>query len=114
MHQIQNLNVSRLVFAVVFVRYTEARCWVENEDVVGAAPTGDDPTTSEWSTIVLPPKVQLILEVWQYVTIYCLSNMRHHYDISYIQDYVNKLGKSAKCQFPKLAEAEWHIYASVI
>ena len=34
--------------------------------------------------------------------------------MSYIQDYVNKLGKSAKCQFPKLAEAEWHIYASVI
>ena len=24
---------------------------VENEDVVGAAPTGDAPITSEWSTI---------------------------------------------------------------
>ena len=36
---------------------------VENEDEVGAAPTGDAPTTSEWSKILLPTKVQLILEV---------------------------------------------------
>ena len=34
---------------------------VENEDVVGAAPTGDAPTTSEWSTILLPTRVRLIL-----------------------------------------------------
>ena len=27
---------------------------VENEDVAGAAPTGDAPTTSEWSIIFLP------------------------------------------------------------
>ena len=32
--------------AVVFVQSTEVRCWVENEDVVGAAPTGDAPATS--------------------------------------------------------------------
>ena len=38
-------------------------CWVENEDVVGAAPTGDAPITSEWSTILLPTKMSLILEV---------------------------------------------------
>ena len=35
------------------------------EDVVGAAPTGDAPTTSEWSTILLHTKVRLILEVLQ-------------------------------------------------
>ena len=35
---------------------------MENEDVVGAAPTGDAPTTSEGSTILLPTKVRLILE----------------------------------------------------
>ena len=40
---------------------------VLNEDVVGAAPTGDVPTTSEWSTILLPTKVRLILETWRYV-----------------------------------------------
>ena len=45
----------------------EARCWVENEDVVGAAPTGDAPTTSEWSTILLPTVVRLILKVLRYV-----------------------------------------------
>ena len=28
--------------------------WVKNEDVVRAALTGDAPTTSEWSTILLP------------------------------------------------------------
>ena len=32
---------------------------VENEDIVRAAPTGDAPTTSEWSTILLPTKVCL-------------------------------------------------------
>ena len=37
-----------------------------NEDAVGAAPAGDAPTTSEWSTIVSPSKVWLILDVWQY------------------------------------------------
>ena len=42
-------------------------CLVENEDVVGAAPTGDAPTTSEWSTILLSTKVRLILETWRYI-----------------------------------------------
>ena len=37
-----------------------------SEDVVGAAPTGDAPTTSELSTILLPTKVRLILEVLWY------------------------------------------------
>ena len=58
-HQIPKLKcfLSRLI--VVFAHSTEARCQVKNEDVVGAAPTGDAPTTSEWSTILLPAKVHL-------------------------------------------------------
>ena len=51
--------------AVVFAQYIKARCKVENEDVVGAVPIGDAPTTSEWSTILLRTKVRLILEVWR-------------------------------------------------
>ena len=47
-----------------FAESLEARCQVENEDVVGAAPTGDAPTTSEWSTILLATKVCLILDVY--------------------------------------------------
>ena len=43
---------SRLV--VVWAQSTEAKCQVGNEDVDGAAPTGDAPTTSELSTILLP------------------------------------------------------------
>ena len=35
--------------------------------VDGAAPTGDAPTTSEWSTILLPTKVRLILETLRYI-----------------------------------------------
>ena len=58
----QHLKDSRAVFA----ESLEARCQVENEDVVGAAPTGDAPTTSEWSTILLPTKVRLILEILRY------------------------------------------------
>ena len=48
--------------AVLFAQSIEARCEVENEDVVGAAPTGDAPTTSGWTTILLPTKVRLIVE----------------------------------------------------
>ena len=51
MHQIPNFNcfLSRLVF--VFAQSIEDKYYVENEDVVGAAPTGDAPTTSERSTV---------------------------------------------------------------
>ena len=52
--------------AAFFVESLEARCQVENGDVVEAAPTGDAPTTSEWSTILLLTKVLLILETWRY------------------------------------------------
>ena len=67
MHQIHKLKWFSSCLAVVFAQSIEARCRVENEDVVGAAPTGDAPTTSEWSTIKLPTKVCLILETWQYI-----------------------------------------------
>ena len=40
---------------------------MKNEDVVGAAPTGDAPTTSELSKIQLPTRMPLILETWLYV-----------------------------------------------
>ena len=32
---------------------------------------GDAPTTSAWSTILLPIKVQIILEVWQFILLPC-------------------------------------------
>ena len=57
----RNLILSRLDLQLsVFAQSIEARCQVENEDIVGAAPT---PTTSEWSNILLPSEVRLILEV---------------------------------------------------
>ena len=46
----QNFNVLSCRLAVVFVR----------------SPTSDVPTTSEWSSTLLPTKVRLILEVWWY------------------------------------------------
>ena len=61
----QNLNDSCVVLQLSLPSRLKTG-QVENEDVVGAVPTGDAPTTSEWSTILLPTKVQLILEVWQY------------------------------------------------
>ena len=66
MHQIATLKSFSYCLAAVFAESLEARCQVENEDVVGATPTGDAPTTSEWSTILLPIKVRLILEILQY------------------------------------------------
>ena len=38
---------------------------VENEDLVGAVPTGDAPTTSEGSTILSSTNAWFILEVWR-------------------------------------------------
>ena len=55
--------LSRL--AVAFAHSIEARCQVENEDIVGAVPTGDAPKISEWSAVLLPIKVCLLLEVWR-------------------------------------------------
>ena len=49
-------------------RHQVARCYVDNEDVFWAAPTGDAPTTSELSTVILPTNIRLILEVWREVT----------------------------------------------
>ena len=40
---------------------TDSRLWQ-----VGAVLTGDAPTASEWSTMLLSTKVHLILEIWQY------------------------------------------------
>ena len=51
MHQNPKLKCFSYQLAVTFSQYIEAECKVENEDVVGAALTGDAPTTSEWSTI---------------------------------------------------------------
>ena len=50
-----------------FTQSIEAKYYVGNEYEVGAAPTGDAPTTSEWSTILLLTNVRLILKVWRYV-----------------------------------------------
>ena len=66
-HQNPKLRCLSSRLAVVFVQYIEARCSVKNEDVVGAVPTGDASTTSEWSTISLPTEVCLILEVLRYI-----------------------------------------------
>ena len=63
-----NVNDSHLVLPhliVAFAQAIEARFKIGNEDVVGAAPTGDAPTTSEWSTILLLMKMRFILKVWR-------------------------------------------------
>ena len=51
MHQITKHKRFSSRLAVVFAQSIKAMYLVENEDVVGAAPTGDAPTTSEWLTI---------------------------------------------------------------
>ena len=61
----QHLKYSRTVLQLSLPNPLKPE--VENEDVVGAGPTGDAPTTSEWSTILLPTMVHLILEVLQWV-----------------------------------------------
>ena len=65
MHPTPELTFFSSRLAVVSDQYIEAKCHVKHEDVVGAAPTGDAPTTSELSTIYLPTRVRLILETWR-------------------------------------------------
>ena len=44
-----NVDISRLpCLPVVIAQSIETRCKVDNEDLVGAAPVGAVPTTSEW------------------------------------------------------------------
>ena len=63
----QNSNASRLVLQLSLP--DPLKPCIKNEDVIGAAPTGGAPITSEWSTILLHTKVRLILEVWRYTHI---------------------------------------------
>ena len=51
MRQIPKLKCFSSQLTVIFAHYIEAKCWVENEDVVGAAPAGDASIASEWSII---------------------------------------------------------------
>ena len=55
-----NLDVSRLALQLSLCNLLKPGLKFKNEDVVGAAPTGDAPTTSEWSIIVLPTEVRFI------------------------------------------------------
>ena len=64
-----NLNDARLVLEVAFAQSMGVMCQGENEDVIGAAPTGDGPATSEWSTSLLTTKARLISEVWRYMLV---------------------------------------------
>ena len=70
MYQIWKLKELSSRLGVAFGQSIEAKCKVENEDVVGVAPTGDATTTSEWSKVWLPTQVHLILEVWRYFSDY--------------------------------------------
>ena len=58
----QNLDVSHLVLQLSLPSPLNPGVKLRMK---GAAPTGEAPITSEWSTILLP-KEQLISEVWQY------------------------------------------------
>ena len=53
MHQISKLKCFLSRLEVVFAESIEDGCYVEDEYVVGAAPTDDVPITSEWSTIFI-------------------------------------------------------------
>ena len=59
----QSLSDYRLVLQLSLPK---SQVFVDNEDVVEVAPTGNAPVTSEWSTILLPSPMQLIFEVWRY------------------------------------------------
>ena len=61
MHQIRKLKELSSRLGVAFGQSIEAKCKVENEDVVGAAPTGDAPTTHFISRIDI---LSIFFERW--------------------------------------------------
>ena len=54
-------------------------CQVLNREwrCIGAAPTGDAPTTSDWSTILLPPKVRLYKRFDSTYLVYHITTRKH-------------------------------------
>ena len=86
-HLIPTLKRSSCCLVAVFAESLEARCQVENEDVVGAAPTGDAPTTSEchcfhrkYSIHVFVPKCDRCISslLWR-VSGHYISNIHNPY-----------------------------------
>ena len=55
-HQIPKPKCFSFRLAAVLAQSIEVRCKADKEYIVGAAPTGDVPTISEWSTILLPTR----------------------------------------------------------
>ena len=64
--KIATFNFVSSHLAVEFEQSIEARCKIENEYVVGATPTGDAPTTFEWSTVLPPTNVPLVLDICRF------------------------------------------------
>ena len=64
----------------LFAQSIEARCYVENEDVVGAVPTGDAPTTSEWSSL---------LRVIKFIAYHSVTYIRGFTVLEYLSDSCN-------------------------
>ena len=69
---------------------------VENQTIVGPALTGDAPTTSEWSAVLLPTNMSYIREFMVYISWYCQGSLLkpampspwwHPNAISYIRLY---------------------------
>ena len=97
MHQIPTHKGFSYCLAAVFPESLETISQVENEDVVGAAPTGDAPTTSEWSTILLPTNVRLILEILQYILLgHCLTLLAEYERVSEWLSLTAFLGQSTE------------------
>ena len=85
--------------------------------LVGAVPTGDAPTTSEWPTFLLPTKVRLILEIWQYVawnhyiTIIFHQNTHERHSINVSGNGLVPWGNKPSIPEPistKIYVATWH------
>ena len=58
---LQDAPNPKIEMFIVFAQSIKAMCF-ENEDIVGAAPTGYALTSSQWSPIWLPSKTSAIFE----------------------------------------------------
>ena len=61
-------TISQMILSDAFSLMKSFVFWLKCDwNLFLRVPTGDAPTASEWSTILMPTKVQLILDVWWYV-----------------------------------------------
>ena len=96
--------ISQTIFSDAFLWMKSFVFWSNSIEVCWrcswSRPTGDAPTTSEWSTISLPTKLRLILEIWRFF--FRVSTCLYVYMILLVYPYTHLSTKHTAMRLTKL------------